>query len=59
MIGPVAQVEIAPGKYAIQFFMPAKWNLESLPHPLDKRVTLKKRPKKTFFVIRYHGGWSE
>lgn len=52
-------MEIAPGKYAIQFFMPAKWNLESLPHPLDKRVTLKKRPKKTFFVIRYHGGWSE
>ena len=42
MTAPVAEYEVAPGKYAIQFFMPSEWTLETLPKPLDSRVNLKK-----------------
>jgi hypothetical protein len=39
--------------------MPAEWTLETLPKPLDSRITLKKIPERTLFAVRYHGGWSE
>lgn len=42
MTAPVTEFEVAPEKYAVQFFMPAEWTLETLPKPLDSRITLKK-----------------
>jgi hypothetical protein len=39
--------------------MPAEWTLETLPKPLDDRVTLKKLPERTMFVVKYHGASSE
>jgi hypothetical protein len=59
MTAPVTQFEVSPGKFAVQFFMPAEWTLETLPKPLDNRITLKRIPQRTLFVVQYHGGWSE
>lgn len=41
MTAPVSQFQIAPGKYAVQFYMPHEWTLQTLPKPLDSRINLK------------------
>ena len=59
MTAPVTEYEVSPGKYAVQFYMPAEWTIETLPKPLDNRVVIKQIPRRRLAVIRYHGGWSE
>lgn len=59
MTAPVTQFEVSPGKYAVQFYMPAEWTLETLPKPLDNRVTLKKIDERKLCVVKYEGGWSD
>ena len=59
MTAPVAEFQVDTGKYAVQFFTPPEWTLDSLPKPLDGRVTLKIVPERTMIAIRYNGGWSE
>lgn len=59
MTAPVTEFEVSPGKYAVQFFMPAEWTLDTLPKPLDDRVVLKELPERNLFVLRYTGGWEE
>ena len=58
MTAPVTQAAAADG-YVIQFSMPAGWTLETLPKPLDPRVTLRALPARTVAVIRYSGTWSQ
>ena len=58
MTAPVTQSATDAG-FAIQFTMPASYTLESLPEPLDARITLKALPGGRFAVIRYSGSWSE
>lgn len=59
MTAPVTQYQVGPGKFAVQFYMPAEWTLESLPKPNDSRVVLKQVPERTLFAVRYNGDWSE
>jgi SOUL heme-binding protein len=58
MTAPVAQTA-RDGGYAIQFTMPRKWTLDTLPEPQDGRVTLLAVPTRTVAVRRYRGGWSQ
>lgn len=41
MTAPVSEQEVGTGRYAIQFYMPHEWTLQTLPKPLDTRVALK------------------
>ncbi|MEA2048231.1 MAG: heme-binding protein [Campylobacterota bacterium] len=41
------------------FVMPQSFNLESLPEPLDNRITLKQIPAKTVAVRVFSGWWEE
>jgi len=41
------------------FVMPQNFTLDTLPLPLDKRITLKKIPARTVAVLEYSGGWGE
>ena len=41
------------------FVMPQNFTLESLPLPLDERITLKEIPPKRVAVREYSGGWGE
>lgn len=59
MTAPVTEFESSPGKYTVQFFMPAKWTLDTLPKPNDERVILKQLPERKMFVLRYQGSTSE
>jgi hypothetical protein len=57
MTAPVTQ-EKAGGKFRITFLMPSAYTLESLPEPLDSRVTLKTEPARLTAAIRYSGTWN-
>jgi hypothetical protein len=59
MTAPVSEFEVDTGKFAVQFFTPPEWTLDSLPKPLDGRVTLKKIPARMMIALKYNGGWSE
>lgn len=58
MTAPVSQ-ETVDGKWRITFTMPAEYTLETLPTPLDDRVTLKRQPGRLIAAIRYSGTWSK
>jgi hypothetical protein len=58
MTAPVAQTATANG-YVIQFAMPREWTLDTLPEPIDARVTLRAIPARTVAVISYSGTWSQ
>ena len=61
MTAPVIQeVDTNSPKQAIfSFVMPQKFTLDTLPIPLDKRITLKEIPSKTVAVRLYTGSWGE
>ena len=61
MTAPVMQ-EVdtnSPTQAVFSFIMPQKFTLNSLPIPLDKRITLKEIPTKTIAVWKYSGSWGE
>lgn len=55
MTAPVAQTRDAQGHWVVQFFMPAKWTLETLPEPSDTSVRLVTVPPQRFAVVRFTG----
>jgi effector-binding domain-containing protein len=57
MTAPVGQ-ERAGGKWRITFVMPNEYTMDTLPEPLDSRVTLKEEPGQLMAAIRYSGTWS-
>ncbi|WP_442932114.1 SOUL family heme-binding protein [Mycobacterium sp. 050134] len=58
MTAPVVQSARADKGWAIRFFMPAKWTLETLPTPNDDQVRLVTVPPETVAVLRFSGDWS-
>ena len=59
-----APVEQAPhGKdtdtYVFSFIMPSKYTLETLPSPVDPRVTLRQVKSRLLAALTYSGTWSE
>jgi len=61
MTAPVIQ-EVntnTPQSATFSFVMPQNFKLDTLPLPLDKRITLKEIPAKTVAVREYSGGWDE
>ena len=55
MTAPVSQEAGSEGTWAIRFFMPAKWTLDTLPAPNDEAVKLVTVPSETFAVLRFTG----
>lgn len=58
MTAPVMQVA-GEGGYVVQFVMPKKYTLATLPEPNDSRVKLREVPAKKVAVIKYSGTWSQ
>ena len=58
MKAPVGQQRVQE-KWAVSFMMPASYTLETLPQPLDPKVTLREVPARRIAVVRYSGFWSE
>ena len=55
MTAPVAQSQTADDRWAIRFFMPSKWTMETLPAPDDDDVELVSVPGETVAVLRFSG----
>lgn len=58
MTAPVNQIEDHRG-HLVQFTMPSNYTMETLPEPLDSRVTLKEVGSRIVAVYSYSGFWSE
>jgi hypothetical protein len=58
MTAPVTQTE-NNGTYSVQFVMPKEYTLETLPVPVDQRITIREVPARKIAVRRYSGTWSE
>ncbi len=59
MTAPVTQQPGAtPGTYIVQFAMPSKYSLQTLPKPNDGQVRLRQLPDRLVAVRAYGGGWS-
>jgi effector-binding domain-containing protein len=54
MTAPVTQQDKG-GSWAVRFVMPKNWTLETLPTPLDQRVSIKQVPARRFAVITFSG----
>jgi hypothetical protein len=55
MTAPVAQSTDAQGAWRIQFFMPSKYSLSTLPVPNDPAVRLVVVPPSDYAVLTYSG----
>lgn len=55
MTAPVLQEPTAQDKWSIQFVMPAKYTMATLPKPVNPAVMLRSIPAKKFIVIRFSG----
>lgn len=54
MTAPVQQ-QSAGDSWRVSFVMPSEYSMETLPEPVDDRVTLRKIPPKQFVVITFSG----
>ena len=58
MTSPVGQRASGQG-WAVSFMMPASYNMETIPEPVDPSVVLREVPAYRAAVVRYSGRWSE
>ena len=58
MTAPVSQQQTGK-QWRITFMMPAKYTLDTLPRPEDKRITLRAEAPRVVAAIRYSGTWSK
>lgn len=58
MTAPVAQVKNEQG-FVVQFTMPKKYTLDTLPTPNDVRVKIRQIPERRVAVFRYSGTWGK
>lgn len=56
MTSPVEQALIAPERWKIRFYMPAKYSASSLPAPLNPDVRVHEAPGETMAVLRFSDG---
>lgn len=59
MTAPVISEHGTTGKRIFSFVLPAKYELETLPEPLDKRVKIKTVKKHQVAVLRFSGLFGE
>lgn len=55
MTSPVVQKAAGGETWSIQFIMPSKYTMDTLPQPNDPRVRLVEIPARTFAVVRFSG----
>lgn len=59
MTAPVLEQESNTSQKVFSFVMPAEYTLETLPEPLDSRITIKKVESKKIAVLSFSGFYSE
>jgi hypothetical protein len=57
MTAPVGQ-QRSGDQWVVNFLMPSKYTMQTLPEPLDPAVTLREIPGRKMAAVRYSGTWS-
>jgi len=57
MTAPVSQ-EQTGGQWRIAFVMPSEYTMDTLPQPVDPKVSLRQVPSRRMAAITYSGTWS-
>jgi hypothetical protein len=57
MTAPVSQ-ERTGGQWRIAFVMPSEYTMDTLPQPVDPKVSLRQVPARRMAAITYSGTWS-
>ena len=55
MTVPVETKVQAEGSYAMRFFLPAGYTMETAPEPIDPKVRIFEVPERTLAVLRFSG----
>jgi hypothetical protein len=55
MTAPVTQQASSAGKWTITFTMPSSYTMETLPKPVDDRVTVRQLPPVKYVALRFGG----
>jgi hypothetical protein len=58
MTAPVGQQRLPGDKWAVSFMMPRAYTMETLPEPINPKVTLRQVPGRRIAAVRYSGFWS-
>lgn len=58
MTAPVSQSG-SNGRYVVSFMMPASYTLETIPQPVNQRVTIRQVAAHRMAVVIYSGTWSQ
>lgn len=58
MTTPVTRERSGDG-WRVAFLVPSKYTWETVPRPLDERVTLRQVPEQLVAAVRFSGGWGE
>ncbi len=58
MTAPVAQTS-KDGEWIVQFMMPSSYSLDTLPRPLDDKISLLTEDAKKTVAIRFSGTWGK
>lgn len=57
MTAPVVQSPSSAGKWNVNFMMPSKYTLESLPRPIDDEIVIRQTKPYKAVTIRFSGKW--
>jgi hypothetical protein len=57
MTAPVQQQQEA-GRWRVSFVMPSEYTLETIPQPMDERISIRQAPGGLVAAVRYSGTWS-
>jgi hypothetical protein len=55
MTAPVAQSPAGTGEWTVRFFMPAKYDRNTLPEPTDPAIAIVELPEETLAAVRFSG----
>ncbi len=58
MTVPIETAPVGEGQYAMRFFLPASFTLDTAPDPTDPRIRLLPVPAETVAVLRFSGARS-
>lgn len=55
MTAPVYRQQNTNGQWEMSFVMPSRYTMETIPKPVDPKITLEKIPARTVAVLRFSG----
>ena len=59
MTAPVTMTPTDTNGWTMAFSMPSKYTMDTLPKPVDDRVTLVEVPERTVAVVRFSGSFND